>query len=174
MIETKRLILRRITLADAEDMYEYASDADNTYYVFPTHTSLDDTRFSIANYFMADPLGKFGIELKEEQKMIGSIDIRVDAKRQSGEIGYILNKNYQGNGYVTEAAQALMKFAFEVLELEKVTATCNSENNASEAVMIRLGMQKEGELRNHEIWKNGEWINLLQYGILREEYFENK
>lgn len=174
MIETKRLRLRPVTLADAADMFEYASDADNTYFVFPQHTTIDDTRFSIANYFMNEPLGKFGIELKDEGKLIGTIDIRVDARKQSAEIGYALNARYQRKGFATEAAFAVMKFGFETLELEKVHATCNKENIASEAVMKKLGMQKEGELRHHELWKNGEWINLLQYGILRHEYFENK
>ncbi len=70
-----------------------------------------------------------------------------------------------------EAAQELLKFAFETLELEKVFATCNKENKASAAVMKKLGMTKEADLRHHERWKNGEWIDLLQYGILRDEYF---
>lgn len=171
-METERLKLRPITLADAQDMFEYASDTDNTYFVFPTHTTIDDTRFSIANYFMHEPLGKFGIELKENGKLIGTIDIRVNAKRFSAEIGYALNKKYQGHGYATEAAREIMKFGFETLELEKISSTCDKNNIASEAVMLRLGMQKEGESRHHEVWKKGEWINMLYYGILREEYFE--
>jgi len=171
VIETERLKLRPVTLADAEDMYEYASDSDNTYYVFNTHGSIEDTRFSIANFFIASPLGKYGIELKEENKLIGTIDLRVDTKRYSGEIGYVLNDKYTNNGYTTEAAQRLINLAFETLELEKVFATCNKENKASEAVMKKLGMQKEAELRHHQQWKNGEWIDLLQYAILKDEYF---
>jgi len=174
ILETKRLKLRPVKLADAEDMYEYASDQENTYYVFNTHTSIDDTKYAIANYFMANPLGKFGIELKDEQKLIGTIDVRVDTKRFSAEIGYVLNDKYANNGYTTEAAQRILAFAFETLELEKVWATCDKTNKASAAVMKKLGMQKEAELRHHERWKNGEWMNLLHYAILREEYFEQK
>jgi ribosomal-protein-alanine N-acetyltransferase len=171
VLETERLKLRPVTLADAEDMYEYASDDENTYYVFNTHGSVDDTRYSIANFFIANPLGKYGIELKDNQKLIGTIDLRVNMKRSSAEIGYVLNKKYFNKGYTTEAAQELLKFAFEILELEKVFATCNKENKASAAVMKKLGMTKEADLRHHERWKNGEWIDLLQYGILRDEYF---
>lgn len=171
IIETDRLKLRPVTLEDAEDMYEYASDDENTYYVFNTHGSIDDTRFSIANYFIAEPLGKFGIELKEEKKLIGTCDLRVDPKRFSAEIGYALNNKYANNGYTTEAAQRMIKLAFETLELEKVWATCDKTNKASEAVMKKLGMQKEGEFRHHERWKKGEWMDLLQYAILRDEYF---
>lgn len=170
-LETGRLKLRPVVLEDAEDMFEYSSDVENTYYIYPTHLTLEDTRFSIANYFMSEPLGKYGIELKEEGKLIGTIDLRIKPVQMSAEIGYVLNSAYQGQGYATEAAQAILAFAFKVLELEKVSATCNSENTESEALMLRLGMKKEGELRRYQVWKTGEWINLLHYGILREEYF---
>lgn len=171
VIETENLKLRPIDMADAEDIYEYSSTASNTYYVYPRHRTIDDTNFSIANYFMAKPLGKYGVELKEEKKVIGTIDLRIQASHRIGEIGYILNEKYQGEGYATEAAEAILNFAFKELELEKVSATCQSENRASENLLLRLGMKKEGELRHYELWKNGEWVNLLQYGILQEEYF---
>ncbi len=173
-LETERLRLRPVKLEDAEDMFEYASVEDNTYFVFPAHESIEDTQHAIANYFIASPLGKFGIELKTEEKFIGTIDIRVDMKKSKAEIGYILNQTYSKKGYATEAAAAMVEFAFETLELEKVTASCDARNTASEAVMKRLGMKKEGVSRHHEIWKNGEWVDMLFYGLLREEYFELK
>ena len=173
-LETERLRLRPVTLADAADMFEYASIEDNTYYVFNTHRTITDTQFSIANYFMANPLGKFGIELKDERKLIGTIDLRVDMKKGKGEIGYVLNKAYFKQGYATEAAAKILELAFETLELEKVFSSCDTRNIASEAVMKRLGMQKEGLSRHHEIWKNGEWIDMLFYSILKDEYFSQK
>lgn len=174
ILETRRLKLRPVTLADAEDMYEYASDDENTYYVFPTHQNLDDTRHSIANFFAANPLGKFGIELKEEQKLIGTIDLRVDTKKRSGELGYMLNHNYQRQGFTTEAAFALLELGFEQLELEKIQAQCDTRNIASAKVMEKLGMQQEGISRHHELWKKGEWVDMAYYGILKDEYFANK
>lgn len=172
-METERLRLRPITLKDAEDMFEYASNNAHTYFIFPTHRTLDDTKHSIATYFMAEPLGKFGIELKDENKLIGTIDLRVDMSKQKAEIGYVINPKYGKQGYTTEAANRLMKFAFEELELEKVVSSCDERNSASEAVMRKLGMQKEGVSRHHELWKNGEWVNMLFYSILREEYVAN-
>ena len=172
--ETNRLTLRPIDLGDTEDMFAYSSNIENTYYIYPAHLTLEDTKFSIANYFMSEPLGKYGVELKEEGKLIGTIDLRIKPAQLSAEIGYVLSHDYQGKGYATEAARAILDFAFTVLELEKVSATCNSENVASEALMIRLGMKKEGELRRYQVWKAGEWINLLQYGILRDEYFSKR
>lgn len=173
-LETARLRLRPVTLADAADMFEYASNEENTYYVFNTHRTISDTQYSIANYFMASPLGKFGIELKEEKKLIGTADLRVDMKKQKAELGYAINTNYGRKGYATEAGEQLLKFAFETLELEKVIATCDARNVASEAVMKKLGMKQEGRSRNHEIWKNGEWIDMLYYAILKDDYFKRQ
>ena len=161
-------------MADAEDIFEYSSSVSNTYYVYPRHRTIDDTKFSIANYFMRTPLGKYGIELKEEQKLIGTIDLRLEPNRRTGEIGYVLNQNYHRQGYGSEAAETLLSFAFDILELQKVTATCQKGNRASEALLLGLGMKKEGELRDYELWKNGEWVNLLQYGILRAEYYDQE
>lgn len=173
VIKTERLKLRPIVMKDAEDIYEYSSSNRNTYYVYPRHHTISDSEFIIANYFMSEPLGKYGIELQKNKKLIGTIDLRIQAKNRSAEIGYIINERYQRKSYGKEAAKAILAFAFEKLKLEKVTANCQSQNKASESLMLSLGMKKEGELRNHEIWKNGNWVNLLQYGILHEEYFKN-
>lgn len=63
-IETERLLLRPVTLDDAEAMFEYASDRENTRYTFPTNQSLEETKNNIAHFYLANPLGHWGIELK--------------------------------------------------------------------------------------------------------------
>ena len=63
-IETERLLLRPVTLDDAEAMFEYASDRENTRYTFPTNQSLEETKNNIAQFYLASPLGRWGIELK--------------------------------------------------------------------------------------------------------------
>ena len=169
-LETERLILRPVTLDDAEDMYEYASDEETTYYVFERHKSLSETEKSIVLYFLESPLGKFGIELKDENKMIGTIDLRRKKETSRGIIGYTLNKKYHGKGYMTEAGQAVLKLGFEVLGLDCIAALHDERNAASGKVMQRLGMQKEGVLRHVEKWKKGEYFNDVYYSILKEEY----
>ncbi|MEY8293080.1 GNAT family protein [Carnobacteriaceae bacterium 52-44] len=172
-IETEHLLLRPVTLADAEDLYEYASDEENVYYVtFDTYQSLDDAYFSIANYFMDQPLGKYGIELKEEGKFIGTIDLfNISPEKMCAEIGYILNPKYHRKGYMSEAGRALLALSFETLELEKMYAMCDSRNLASAGVMKKLGMQQEAKRRHHSLAKNGEWIDMLEFAILKDEYF---
>lgn len=172
-LETERLLLRPVTLNDAQDMHAYASDEETTYYVFDRHKSITETKESIVSYFLEKPFGKYAIELKENKKMIGTIDIRKTGKTDRGELGYTLNKDYQGNGYMTEAGQALLKLSFDVLEFHTVFAMHDERNTASGKVMERLGMQKEGMLRRVGKWKNGEYYNHVYYSILKEEYKSN-
>ncbi len=95
-LETEHLILRPVTLEDAEDMYAYASDETTTTFVFERHLSVADTRENLAKYFLSQPLGKFGMVLKANQKLIGTIDLRVDSDNRKAEMGYTLNKAYGG------------------------------------------------------------------------------
>jgi len=169
-LKTPRLLLRPVSLSDAEDMYDYASDEETTYFVFDRHTSIEKTEEAIVDYFLTDPFGKFGIELKETGKMIGTIDLRVKDERHRGIIGYTLNKTYQGNGYMTEAGQTVLAFAFDTLKLDCVAALYDERNKASGRVMERLGMQREGVLRHVGKWKNGEYFSDVYYSILKSEY----
>lgn len=172
-LECSRILLRPVRLHDAADMHEYASNEENTRYVFERHESLEQTKQNIALFFLTQPLGKFAIEHCQSKKMIGTIDLRVSEQQKRGELGYILNQKFWGNGYMTEAAQAVLALAFEKLALQKVFSMHDIENPASGQVMLRLGMQKEGILRKHEMHK-GKRVDMAYYGILREEYFQSK
>lgn len=148
ILETDRLILRPITLEDAEDLFEYASDDENTKHTFPTHKSIEETEWVIANLFMSAPLGNFAIELKENNKMIGTCDLRVNEGEKSAELAYAINKKYWGNGYAPEAAKKLLDLAFNDLKIERLWAKFSSQNPASGRVMEKIGMEKEGVLRH--------------------------
>ena len=148
ILETDRLMLRPITLDDAEDLFEYASDPENTRHTFPTHQSIEETEWVISNLFMSSPLGNFAIELKENGKMIGTCDLRVTESEKSAELAYAINKKYWGNGYAPEAAKKLLELAFQDLKIERLWAKFSSENPASGRVMEKIGMEKEGILRH--------------------------
>lgn len=70
IVETERLLLRPVTLDDAEEMFDYASDRENTRYTFPTNQSLEETKNNIAQFYLANPLGRWGIELKSNGQFI--------------------------------------------------------------------------------------------------------
>lgn len=173
-LATQRLILRPVTLEDARDMHEYASDEETTYYVFDRHESQADTEKAIVEYFLERPLGKYGIELKDSGKMIGTIELRRKTEDSRGIIGYTLNKTHHGRGYMTEAAEAILELGFEVLGLDCIAAMFDERNTASGKVLERLGMQKEGVLRHVHKWKQGEYFNDVYYSILKDEYEERQ
>lgn len=166
---TERLILRPVTLADAEDMYAYASDATTTQHMpWPRHTSLANTQSNIANFFMAAPLGKFGIQLQGTDTLIGTCDIRIKGNGVA-EIGYIIHQDHWGKGYATETAAALIALGFNHLGMDKVMAVHHEDNQSSGKVMTKLGMRLEGVLRQGEALM-GKVYSPHVYGILKNEY----
>ncbi|MGX9135733.1 GNAT family N-acetyltransferase [Rummeliibacillus sp. JY-2-4R] len=168
-MESERIFLRPVSLDDAEDMYEYTSDEETTRYLYDQHTDLNQTKRMIANYFMKEPIGKYAIILKENNKMIGAIEFRVHEYNNSGELGYTLNRHFWGNGYMNEAGKLILELAFNILGLERVFAEYEVRNGASGKVLDRLGMTYEGTLRrNHKI--KGVLVDSAHYSILKDEY----
>lgn len=176
IIETDRLLLRPVTLDDAEAMFDYASDEENTRFVFARHSSVEDTRNQIARYFLRRPLGNYGIEIKESQTFIGSIDLnKIDDLLKTAAIGYCLNKNYWNQGYATEALKAVLACAFEQVGMNKLVACYDEANPASGRVMAKAGMlfshaepyaavdEKEPDRLVTRMW----------YGLIKGDYFSH-
>ena len=173
VIKTGRLILRPFTMEDAEDMYAYASDETQTTYVFPKHETLEETERILAEMFIATPQGKYAIELEAAHRVIGSIDLRVNANDKTGELGYILNQHYEGQGYMTEAAKALIIFGFETLGLNELHAYYIEGNDRSERVMQRIGMTYRGTLPQFKIHR-GVPVDFNIYSITVDTYHNMK
>lgn len=167
-LETKRLRLRPVTLEDADDMYQYASDDETVRFVFQKHTSIESTKKGIANYFLKEPLGKYGIELKENNAFIGTVDLRM-IRPFCAELGYALNKAYWGHGYMPEACEVLKKLAFEQLKISRLQAVHDARNPKSGRVMEKIGMKKEGLLRQSSELK-GELVDEWMYSMVIGEY----
>ncbi|WP_419881588.1 GNAT family N-acetyltransferase [Peribacillus sp. B-H-3] len=172
-MESERIILRPISLDDAEDMYEYTSDEETTRFIYEQHKDLDQTKNVIANYFVKEPIGKYAIVLKESNKMVGAIEFRVHEWNKSGELGFTLNRHFWGNGYMTEAGKLILGLAFDVLGLERVYAGHEVKNRASGKVLSRLGMKCEGILRKSEMIK-GSLVDSAYYSILKDEYLNTE
>jgi len=78
VLGTERLILRPLTLEDAADVFEYVSDEETMEHIFEPHTSLQQSQEFIANYYVSSPLGFYAMEHKEDRKMIGAIEFRIN------------------------------------------------------------------------------------------------
>ena len=162
-----RILLRPISLDDATDMYEYTSDEETTRFIYEPHQDLNKTKDVIANYFLKEPLGKYAIVLKENNKMIGAIEFRV----HEWELGFTLNRHFWGNGYMNEAGNLILNLAFHVLGLERVFGEHEPRNIASGKALSRLGMKCDGILRKNQMIK-GTPVDSAYYSILKEEYMK--
>ncbi|WP_432885005.1 GNAT family N-acetyltransferase [Kribbella sp. CA-245084] len=85
------------------------------------------------------------------------------------KLGYAIGADHWGRGYATDASRVLLRFAFGTLGRHRVTAAIGPENEASIAVVKRLGFTYEGHLRDH-VFTNGGWRDSLLYSLLADEY----
>lgn len=171
-LETQRLILRKLKTSDLDDLCEYGFDPEVSKYVmWHRYNSRTDGKTFITAVQASD--GYFwAIEHKADCKMIGAINfIDLNTKHGRGELAYTLNRQYWNMGIMTEAAHAVMKFGFEKLLLNKITAGCVVANTGSSKVMEKLGMTHEGTFRNH-LKKLDQYFDIAYYGILKSEYFK--
>ncbi|MEW9500756.1 GNAT family N-acetyltransferase [Jeotgalibacillus marinus] len=174
VLETERLILRKITFEDVEAMYSYGSNEDVSKYVtWNTHKTLSDTKefveFILSQY-ENKKVAPWGIEYKEKGKFIGTINfLGWQPNHKIAEIGYVISQDYWGKGIATEAANEVIRFAFNNMDLVRIQARCFVENIGSERVMEKTGMSFEGTIRKGMFVK-GQHQDLKMYSILKEEF----
>lgn len=177
ILETPRLILRKISLEDAQDIFDYAKDPEVSKYVsWEPHKSIEDSIKFIEymlNKYEKEGYGDWGIEYKENKKLIGTCGfIWWDRKNYKAEIGYVLSREYWNQGLMTEAVREVIKFGFERMFLNRIQARCKVENIASEKVMQKIGMKFEGILRE-DVFVKGRFWDMKLYSILRKEFYQS-
>ncbi|SFD24886.1 GNAT family N-acetyltransferase [Ruminococcus albus] len=143
-IKTERLILRPICTKDLETTHAYASDRENCrFMVFLPKLSEDETleflRCAEEEWSKPKP-GYYELAVVYEGRHIGGVSLYPDDTRTSAEIGWIIHPGYHKQGFGSEAASALMGFAFKELGIKHFYAHCDTENTASRRVMEKLGM----------------------------------
>jgi RimJ/RimL family protein N-acetyltransferase len=173
-IETDRLILRKMTLDDAEGFFEFASDPQVTQYLmWDTHATVEESRALLARVIGMYESGQglpLGVVHKADGKLIGACGIYIDdARHARAEIAYWLSRQYWGQGLTTEAVRAIIAFGFDTLTMNRIQALCFPENNASARVMEKAGMKYEGLLRQYRLIK-GTYQDLEIFAILRQDW----
>lgn len=175
-IETERLRLRPFNRGDVDAVFAYRKREDVAQYLFDgpmTHeTATEVVGLRAGQSTLAGEGDKIflAVDLREPHATIGEISlIWRDATNRQGEIGYIFNPVYHGNGYATEAARALLELGFEGLGLHRIYARCAAANLPSWRVMERLGMRREAHLREH-IFVKGQWDEEFIYAILEDDW----
>ena len=171
-METDHLILRKFAAADWQDLYEYLSDEEVIRFEPYEAFSIDRSRKE-AMERAANP-AFWAVCLKESEKLIGNIYFEKQ-DYETWEIGFVFNRSYQGKGYATEAARSVMAYGFTKANVRRIIAKCNPDNTASWHLLDRLGMRREGHLREN-IWfrkdTSGQpiWQDTYEYAILAREW----
>lgn len=175
-IETERLRLRPFTRGDVDAVYAYRRRDDVARFLFDGSMSRESVAEAVQSRVNQIALIDEGdrivlaVERRSDNHMIGEVSLiwRSISARQ-GEIGYVLNPEFQHQGYATEAARGLLSFGFDGFGLHRIYARCDARNVASSQVMERLGMRREAFFREHTMVK-GTWDDEFLYAILDHEW----
>lgn len=171
---TPRLILRPFTLDDAPAVKDLVGEWE----IAETTGSIPHPyEQGMAENWISTHQGEFdkgdaitlAITLKSGGLLVGAIGIHLSNTHRLAEMGYWVGKPYWNQGYCTEAAREMLRYAFEELGLNRVQAQHMTKNPASGRVMQKIGMQYEGTLRQ-SLFRWGEFEDAAMYSILRAEH----
>ena len=174
-MSTERLILREFELTDLESMHQYLSDPMVLKYMMQNTTNEEQSKEYVNRFlkFQQDEprnFVRFAILLKSNGSLIGECGINMpNIDHREGEIVYRFHKDYWGHGYACEAAYKVIDFGFNEIGLHRIEAMCDSRNMVSARVLEKVGMKKEGCLREHQYVK-GHWRSSLLFSILENEF----
>jgi [ribosomal protein S5]-alanine N-acetyltransferase len=174
VLQTDRLTLRCLTEADAVAFFEIFSHPEvMRYWASPPlndpNQAVQQLQSMQEDYLTGAAL-RLGIERRLDQALIGTCSLfHFNLPSRRAEIGYALGRPYWGSGYMHEALQALLDYAFVALDLNRLEADIDPRNTASARTLERLGFQKEGYLRERWI-VSGEISDTWLYGLLRREW----
>jgi [ribosomal protein S5]-alanine N-acetyltransferase len=146
VLQTPRLILRRITEVDALLILELNRSPDVLKYLHEPELkdeadALRVIRDIILPQYSLYNLGRWAMILKESNSFIGWCGLKYRPELEEIDLGYRLMRQYWGNGYATEAATYTLRYGLDVLNLETITGRAHIENTASWTVLEKIGMQ---------------------------------
>lgn len=169
-LETPRLYLRKMTVADANEVFENWTSSENVakYLTWAPHTSIEVTK----EYLTAEEENRdegWGIVLKETGQLIGNIAVIEDKRKiKTKTLGYVLGEKFWNHGYMSEALIKVIDFLFEATDVNRIEAEHDTKNPNSGKVMAKAGMTFEGVLREAG-YNNQGIVDVAYYSILRSD-----
>ncbi len=174
--ETERLIIRKFTQADLNDVFEYCKNPNVARYVtWEPHRNLEDSQkfidYALSTYAKGgmDPMA---MVLKDDpsKKVIGSIGlIPVSPKNRTFELAYAMGEDHWGKGLAVEASKPLINFVFKTYAVERIQCRCDILNPQSSRVMEKLGMNYEGTLKA-SMYLKGKPRDMHMYSIVKPDF----
>ena len=174
-VETKRLVLRDFRIDDWKSVHEYAANPRAVEFV-PWGPNSADQTIEFVRKAVEDAarpnrrMFDFAIVLREEDRVIGGAKLRVSqSENRDAETGYIINPAFWKRGFASETAAAMIEFGFRQRGLHRIWAECDPANTASLRVLEKVGMIREGLLRQHK-WYKEDWRDSCLYAVLYPEW----
>lgn len=181
-IQTERLTLRPLTVADADDVFAYQERADVVehlpWLVRNREESLEHTTTRSATTRLENDGDALVLAMElpaaggpgTPSRVIGDLSLFLRSVENAQlEVGWVLHPEFHGKGYASEATTALLELCFSTLGAHRVRAELAPENTASGALCRRLGMRHEAHLVEFEVFK-GVWGDLDIYAMLDSEW----
>ena len=173
-LTTQRLLLRELLESDAEMAHRYESNPDVVRYQSNGVRSLEESRAHILkSQAQAQELPRRVFDLAvtlADRRYIGRVGLGVqDAEGGQGMLWWVIDPAYQGQGFAHEAAVRLIRFGFVELGLHRIYIDVDPRNTASVRLAEKLGMRREGLLREAAFIK-GEWVDSMILALLAQEH----
>ncbi len=171
ILKGKQIILRKLRHSDAKSIHNHARHKDIARFTeLPHPYRLKHAKDFIKEAKKTTDSHSFGIELKDEKGIIGIITLsKIDYKHKKARVGFWLSKEHHGRGIMSEALFLILDFAFNKLRLNRVSCSVFEENLASNNLVQKFGVVKEGTEREEE-FRFGKYHHTIMYGLLRREW----
>lgn len=175
-VRTERLLLRPLTVHDADALLAYRSRPDVCRYVPFEPMTREVIKERISSQWARSELTDegqaltLGVVVAETDELVGDVVLFWHSRLHAGgELGYVFNPDFGGRGFATEAASAVLRLGFEELGLHRIVARVDERNDSSARLARRLGMRQEARLVHNEFFK-GEWSTELDFAMLADEW----
>jgi len=169
-LTTDRLVLRKITMEDAPELFFMRTDDRVMKYIErPRPKDISDTHAFITlidEREKENVLVTWGIALKGETKLIGTVCfLNIDKDNHRSEIGYALHPDHWGKGVMNEVLEAVINYGFKEMKLHSICANINPENIASQKILEKNGFIREAYFKENFYWE-GTFRDSSMYGLL--------
>ena len=172
VLETKRLVLRQLRYEDGPDIQRYFPAELAKYYDWWPRTVAEGrgfVRFFKTGYQEEQSI-RWGITLKPNDKVIGTVGFSDFDHFSRAELGYELSLDYQHQGIMCEALRAVIPFGFNEIEMHRIQASVFPQNEASIKLLEKFGFKREGLLRQYTYIKHRDaWEDCLVMALLKDE-----
>ena len=161
------LWIRYQQIGDAKRFFEILTHPD--FFLFPVNPTgiEEEKRFLRTNKYLRDNKLAYNYTILLEKDIVGAIGIRIDQHRKYiGEIGYLVDRNYWGNGIASQAVGLIESIAFSDLDIERIELITLKQNKASIRVAQKCGYRKEG-IQRHKLKLDGEWQDACLFAKVR-------